>query len=90
MTEKDKFTFKYIDGYSGKEVTHSFQTNGTLDEALEQLVYFFQGLSYTWLQDIKYVKADGEEVSTMFKYNSPPKQKRQLELLVEDIFNTKE
>ena len=59
----DKYTFRreFTDVYGQtKTVEHTIQCD-TLDEILEDFLYFLNGCSFTYVKDLIYVKEDGSE-----------------------------
>jgi hypothetical protein len=62
VSEKYTFTRKSKDLYGQtKKVTHKVEAE-TLPEILEEMLYFLNGCSFTWLKDLIIVKEDGTEV----------------------------
>ena len=59
----DKYTFRreFTDVYGQtKTVEHTIQCD-TLNEILEDFLYFLNGCSFTYVKDLIYVKEDGSE-----------------------------
>lgn len=63
MMESDKYTFTRTSS-DGRTVTHTIQAD-QLDEILEQFIYFMKGCSFTYLEDLIYVKSNGKEHSVL-------------------------
>ena len=63
----DKYTFRReftaLYGQT-KTVEHTIECD-TLDEILEDFLYFLNGCSFTYVKDLIFVKEDGQEVSVM-------------------------
>jgi uncharacterized protein YcsI (UPF0317 family) len=63
----DKYTFRreFTDVYGQtKTVEHTIQCD-TLNEILEDFLYFLNGCSFSYVKDLIFVKEDGQEVSVM-------------------------
>lgn len=59
----DKYTFRreFTDVYGQtKTVEHTIECD-TVDEILEDFLYFLNGCSFTYVKDLIYVKEDGSE-----------------------------
>jgi hypothetical protein len=61
MMSPDKYTFTRTSD-DGRTVSHTVQTD-QLDEILEQFIYFLKGCSFTYVEDLIYVKSNGKEHS---------------------------
>lgn len=64
---KDKYTFRreFTDMYDQtKTVEHTIECD-TLDELLEEFLYFMNGCSFTYVKDLIWVKEGGQEISVL-------------------------
>ena len=59
----DKYSFTRTSD-DGRTVTHTIQTD-QLDEILEQFIYFLKGCSFTYLEDLIYLKSNGRVHSVL-------------------------
>ena len=67
MSDYDKYTFRreFTDLHGQtKTVEHTIEAE-TLDEILQDFLYFLNGCSFSYVKDLIFVKESGEEVSVM-------------------------
>ena len=89
---REKYTIKReMTTYDGitKTVEHTFEAV-TLDEVLENVLYFLNGCSFSYLKDLIYVKEDGTEHPVLdWKTYPSEEESKQLTMFLDDLFNSK-